>query len=398
MALPVTISGVLDQTFSADNRPNIYDGAVYVCLVDQTNVDLIEMWKATDPTSSFSNVGTNWEVTGGVSDAIVAIAQEAWGKFIDAVVQDDPAGNGTVEAGRFNMATDTWDNVNELIESATGGAVRASVDITHDQDGDIYICYQGDFHKDMGTDYESVFYSHSDDGGLSFGTVTEIDDEGAVDYLCPRVCAPPGNSNQAHFFYKDGADNLLQKAIDNAQNLRTERDTGFNTSADNYPLGTAIGFDRAGTSKARLIYINDSDDLHVLRFDAFSDDSTPTWSSDSVDTNKPDVNTSGRMSASLALDGSTVYAMWADDTDQDLYRANDADSDSWTARTSTTTGSFDMVSATIYGRDASLKLAWIRGLANARAYDELDLTPTAMALLSAGDMPEQKSTIGPFEV
>src|SRR5262245_16754418 len=139
MALPLSLSNVTLLAGSFAPKPFISSaGNVYLVLLDSADNSLIEVHKATDPTSAFTeqdsankpnltnNVGTHGFHAVQVGDVIHIVTGEAT----------------TFRVGyhTFNMATDAWAIVNETVttSAATGGTT-----IGVRSDGDVIVLYQG---------------------------------------------------------------------------------------------------------------------------------------------------------------------------------------------------------------------------------------------------------------
>ena len=168
MALPVTISNV------ALTSKNSYFGPfkssnedIYIVVVDSSDGALIEVHKATDPTSSFT------EQDSGNKPDLVNIVFSLWA-FQDGDDLHITHQTFTPDVGysAFHMATDLWDGtLNDLtVEGSFGdeGTARAC-SIAVRSDGDVIVLYNGAADKIHGTNYNRIDYGRKENG--TFATV-----------------------------------------------------------------------------------------------------------------------------------------------------------------------------------------------------------------------------------
>ncbi len=392
MALPVTITGKKAANQNSYHGPFKSSGGAFYTILKFASSTLSPVaYKATDPTDSFSEQDGANRPTFGATGSIDVMNAFQDGDLLHVAVQ---LGVGDeVWYARFDMATDTWGDLDSgapvdrdiLVDGAPDGA-RDACDVCVLSTGKIRIVYQGERDKVMGTPYHRIDHAHSTDGFTWTTAIAVNANNDEINYEGPRIVLPPSNSDQAHIVYGDGT-NLLQRAISSGDTLRTERDTGFDVTTDDYPITRSVGFIRSSTSKVRIGYLEiTTNDLEILEFDAFSDDTDPTETSSNVSTD--DVRALGKsINACLAVDGSTVHAMLVKAADGDLYSADDGGSDTWTTPVSTFTGTINHVSCNIYDRSGT-KLAHIIDDGGTIKYDEDDLgagatTVTVTASLEA---------------
>lgn len=260
MALPTTITspGLLDGFRQSYVGPFISSGGnVYVFTQIDTGVGNpkeAQAWKATDPTSSFSEVdSTNRpqldDNSPGFSmnclqdgDEIHLVSLKRW------VV----AGENIIYA-RFDMSTDAWVDI-------SGGAreiVVANVDAPSDlvsnngacdiavlSDGTLRVVAATNSIKDMGTYYAQIAHWESTDNGATWSSATTINGAALNDYTGPRIVLPPSNSDQCHIHYRRGSDAyLFLRSLSSGDTLRTEYPMGY-TNLPAYPTSNILGFDR----------------------------------------------------------------------------------------------------------------------------------------------------------
>ena len=372
MAFPRSI----DPDLQGDFVPRAYRngpflscvGAVYIFATGPTSVDDIElrMFKLSPPleTSDFVEQDTtNRPLTSSLSWSAASVVQE--GDLLHIAVQENQSSAEPYYC-RFDMATDTWVDIDGLgdreVRAATianGVAGEEGIDIALLSTGRLRIVYQGQRNRVMGTDFAKVYAVDSVDNGKTWGTPVSIDDntEGtSVDYTGGILVAPPNNSDQTHIFFAthSGSLSVYQRAMTEGGTLRTIRDTGVNTNSSGMrqPLHPGVGFDRGGTSKVRVLYLEETtNDLRVLNLDAFSDDSSPSFSSDLIDDDVGFATTVLYANLTVEPDGA-VHCIFTDRSDDDVFTANDGAVDSWTTPVSIFAGTFSQRPfANVYVRD-----------------------------------------------
>ncbi|KKM07326.1 hypothetical protein LCGC14_1735070, partial [marine sediment metagenome] len=386
MALPVTITGDLGQARNSYHGPfKSSGGAFYTLLPDGIGITNVAAWKATDPTSSFSEQDNANRPTFGT---IVSLNVYQVSDDLHCAVQD--SGDNAWYA-RFDMSSDTWANID--------GAGDRDIEIDTNPDGlsdacdiavlsaaygvgsafvKIRVVYQGVTDMDMGSNWERIDESNSVDDGENWSAPTSIDSATGgvgVSYTGPRIVLPPSNSDQCHIIFRErtGNGDIIQRAIAGDDTLRTYRDTGFNTANMQYPFTHAIGFTRSSTSKVRIGYFKETDnDLEVLEFDAFTDDTDRTETTSNVSTDNVQLDNSS-INACLAADGSTIRGLMVKSTNDDLFEFDDGDSDTYTLQgTAHVTGTVNHISCNVYDRSGT-KLAMIYDDGGATRYDEISI-------------------------
>ncbi len=399
MALPVT----LPATFAMPQQ-NSYVGpfkssenAFYGSARSGSQCRVV---KATDPTVSFAIQDILAE-----PDFVVTILSLNTFQVNDKLHIAGQNSSDDVYYARFNMFADTWDeitvgNTEDLVDGAPDGTLDAC-DLIVRSDADIAIVYQGVTESIMGQPNERVHLAVSTDGGDTWTAGTRVDNQGKVerDFSGPRIVL--GDSDTSHIVWIDQSSprTMSQRALSSADSLQTERTdiTGADdiSAAVNYVIGHGVSFNRAGTTKIRFPYADVDNDLGVLEFDAVADPSSFSISSNIDGTNNVQHSISKLLC--LATDGSIVYETHNRATDNDLYTANDQNTDTWTSPTNIFTGTINRLSSNIYDRATGPILAHIIDDAGATKYDEDTITHTH-GTLSGVDFPDQNYFVGPFEI
>lgn len=364
MALPDTLTGVAFPAQNYYGGPFKSSGGSFYFVSPGTGpaADNVNVEKSTNPgTSAWTTVGNQQITTTG---AIVSLTVFPVGDVLHIAIQSD---SDEARYAAFNMGTDSFDNTGTDVELVADAITLNACDIVVQGDGDISIVFQGDFHKDMGTSYESVFENRSTDGGTSFGTSQEVDDVSAEDFKAPRNVL--GDSDTTHVLWAGNTTNrdIYQRAISSAGTLQTIRDTAINygDATVSWPLANGVTVDRAGTTKLRVGAAVGKQPT-MLTFDAAADPSS--FSSDTIDADLVPAT----YPMSVAADGSTIHALWTHNADSDLYHSDDGDADSWATETKIVTGTINAISCNVYDNGGQV-LAYVYDDGGAIKYDEIDI-------------------------
>jgi hypothetical protein len=225
MALPTTISGFSWPTFSRNLGPFISSGGNVYAIGGTSG---IAAYKATDPTSSFSEQdATNSPAFTG---AALGIACHQEGDLLHIVVHS--ASDSEIHYSRFNMATDAWVEANNFGGSAanyevslfspTDASTTYGVDITVRSDGDVIVTYHGENPSTMGGTYQEIAYSRWEGSSWTNGVVVASTAGKNENRLYPSIVM--GSSDQAHIFYfADDLNDQMLRALNSGNALQTER-------------------------------------------------------------------------------------------------------------------------------------------------------------------------------
>ena len=403
MALPVTISGGGVGAQNSFHGPHRSGNAVYTALIGGAGI--IDVWKATDPTVSFSiqdgaTSGPNVPSAGSP----LSVSDFQKGTDLYVVVQG-PASNESVEFGLFHMGTDLWGTNNDVtvddpsVGEGTDGT--SACDICVLDDDKIRIAYQGELDKVMGTAYARIHHAWSTNGGTSFTAALALSvaaDEG--DSTGPRIATDGTDAWVVwHQTHDTDVNNIFEASIHLDNSVQsTLQDTGFQL-ATNQPYGMSHGvvFDRLGVKKIRFVFGNQAqgNDMYALEFDVSQD---PTLFTDTLIYAGTFRNVNGGFPGCLAVDGSTVHFLITEDVDDDVDALNDQDADNWSLTDNPEFAStlIDHISCNVIWRDGP-KLAYIMDDNGTVKYNEKAITYT-LALLSDAEMADQNQFAGPFEV
>ena len=330
MALPTTITGI--NTSPACIGPFISSGG-NVYLIGYTG-SKPQAQKATDPTTSFSAVGT--DPTPGGTGLIVTLAAYQVGDTIH--VAGGRGGTGaTYFYLTFDMSSDAW-VLNETIITGINPFTSTSADPTAislvvRSGGEVDAFFNGARVANMGNSYAQTYYSRRT-GVNTWSAATQVSAGGQVDYISPEAVL--GVSDRVQFAFNDIIGHVYnRRALTSANVLQTVQ-----TSAVTIVSGfSGISYDNGGTQKDIVGYDVSSN----VVADKFNDGDTPAISGTTV-------QATDTMPVRIFNDGTTAYCIYRGSADSDLYVETSNDNGAtWTGRTSIFTG-------TVAGADANLSI------------------------------------------
>lgn len=390
MALPVTISGTTTAPQNSYHGPfKSSGGAFYTILRDSTVLSAVEAWKATDPTSSFSEQdGANRPDFGSVTILSLSVFQK--GDLLHVAGQNI---SEEVWYARFDMSTDAWIEISTgdrdiLVDGAPDGARDACSIAVEETGTDIVILYQGQTDKVMGTNYERIDYAKSTDSGQTWsaGNLVAKDGKDESHWTGPRIVR--GSSDRVHFFFADWTNlDAYQRTLRSDDTLETfpaAIDSAISSSI--YTVGHGVSYVSGAATKIRCPYHDSSSKASVAKFD--SADSPGAGDPEDVDVSDNTVRLYNNSTVScLAVNGTDLQLLYADFTDQDLYRDSNDDDAGW----GTDTEEWDAVdirhvSSNVYDRSGA-KLAMIVDDGGTVKYNEVALAAAAASLLTRRPVP-----------
>ncbi len=395
MAIPVsfTSASMPDQNYFCG--PFKSSGGAYYAVVLESTGSTPEVFKATDPTSSFTAQDTSNNPT--------QTPLSMWAYQDGDIIHIVAAGSSAPEIRyhRFSMTSDTWVTTGQTIEdlgkNAPGSTILAVSACTRGAFGDPVVClYSGQTDRVMGTDYERVDHATRTTSstwtlrGLALGT--------SSDEFWWRGCACAiGTSNSVHFLTKRdttfGAVNV-SRTLRSDNTLSTRAESSLITTESRFTC--LISYDDDGVREMTSIYSTGK----RIRFTESSGDATaPAGELITIpDATSKVVNTTPVVC--LAIDGSTMHGVFALDSDSDLYydKSTTPPWSTWgTDVEHRDAVTINRISCNVYNRSGARKLAMVYDDGGTIKYDEIDIdvVPTN---LSDVKFPQQSSYIGPYEI
>ena len=383
MALPVTITGLLVATTNIETltKPFLSSaGNVYV-FGKGTTTNLLRAFKATDPTSSFSNVGSDVTVTS--TNQIRAVDAVQSGDEIHVVTSDAAAASSVdLRYHVFNMSSDTWTTSNEAIVTgyalvALATAIHAAINIR--SDGDVIVLYNGAALSGLD---EAVYYARRESGSWTADVIVSTAGSTQNWYAGGIV---RGSSDRMHFFFiNDDVNDAYQRTLTSANSLETlpaSYDTSINSTQIS-TLATGTSYESGGVTKVRY---PQEDSTGVILLSAKMDSAdTPTVSTDADITGTTDIE-SGSHRASFAADGTTLWNTFVQTTTSDMFTQSNANDGGWSTPASFATINSNGVRTNIYNRGGSVVIAMVYNDSSNPVYNEkllksaaaIDTDPTA---------------------
>lgn len=252
MALPTTITGF---TTPGANVPPVLGpfqssgGNYYIFGTVSSQVNL-QCQKATDPTVSFSAVGSDQTVL--VANGVRGIAGYQVGDVIHIAAS---AGNPTtLKYFTFDMSSDAWAVTGETIQSGFNPATSGGVSqfgcsiVVRPSDSQVIVVYNGAQAAVMGSSYSRIVAKRRTGAATwvaadGVTNPTPLDAGGQVDYLNPEALL--GASSSVHLGFVT-ASNVVQRTLTSANALQVVS-TGVTYGTSNSVQGVA--YDNAGTTK-----------------------------------------------------------------------------------------------------------------------------------------------------
>jgi hypothetical protein len=216
MALPTAITGFSTAANSHQNKtqPFISSGGNVYIFGKTTTTTNLAAFKATDPETSFSAVGTDVTVGG----TILWVDAFQVDDVIHVVTTSGSSGDLDYDYHTFNMATDAWDISAEAIVTAVDAAVFGAGSIVVRSDGDVIVLHQGEFNRDMGSNHPQLVYSRREGG--SWTNDVSVGNSLTADWIAGGTVL--GSSDRAHFFFvEDSGADAYQRTLTSANALET---------------------------------------------------------------------------------------------------------------------------------------------------------------------------------
>jgi hypothetical protein len=404
MAIPDALPGAyLRPQFTNGNLLHQSSAGDFYIVGEQA-IGVLGCWKSTNPgTASWVEQDTTNRPAPTHTGSFSAVACARIGDVIVVLWRDWTDGSNDMFVSRFDMASDTWEDTatgskSRIVDNAITAPTWAGCDVAIRADGTAVGVYGGAREKIMGTDYRRPEYCHGPTSGVGVWTNSVLIVAGSPERQHVGANVAIGDADAAHVVWHDQGD-VRQRAFNSSHVAQTNRDTTFNNgfgAIDNWGQ-RGVSLVRGGTLKLRFPYKSDTGDAEVLSFDAAADPST--FASNVISTDDVDGPNNAGPEVLLVPDGDQLRVVFVKAADNDVYHDEDGSADSFGTdtlhRTSTATHLIGAVVSHRNGGDKTISLAYHDGTNN--VYDEIAITDTYSAL-SAVDVPDQKSFLGPFEV
>ena len=374
MALPVTISGA---TFTRKNcfvGPFKSSGASFYVVAIDTTSNKYAVYKATDPTSSFSEQDSANRPT-----AAVGAHPGAWavqdGDILRMLTPDGNSRNTFYHD--FSMATDTWGTKDvTAVSESTGIIPNIGCSLVKRSAGDLVgLVYVNETIK--GAAWVRTYYVLSTDGGATWSAPTAVGATGVERHVIGNI-AILGASDRSHFFYTDDT-TLKHRSLSSANSLGSEETpTSANAvTAQLHNVISGVSYVSGANTVIKTAYrASGSDKLDSIEFNSAATGATVGTAAFIDNTIFDDgVTTSPRsVHGCMAKDGTTVHCLYADHTTQDLFHDKQTDGGSWgTDVEELDAVTVNAVSCNIYDR-SGIRLAYVYDDGGTVKYNEINLS------------------------
>ncbi len=350
--------------------------AFYTPLLDHSGYDIVMMKAASAPETDGSWSNQDDSVTLRSSEGI---AKSLWSfeHSSDIYVATQQETNGLVELHIFDPGTDTWTTKNEFVAEIGDHANFDSVPILHGcslavrSDGDIVVVFTG--HDDTGGDDEVFCISKT----TTWGSVQSVSNDAEN-----PVAIGPDSSDRITFVYGDvGASDVDTRSISSTDVLGTE--VSLDDTCDTASLLVAPGIIDSG-NEIYVPYIDASDKISVAQFTSAADPTGDITTHADVGDNT--VKGQGASAipfvvACLAVDGTNVHLLYANDADQDIFHDDDVENGGTTDVEDQDAVTANRMSCAVLG--TNLDYVWLDG--STIKYNSIDIS-AAPAFLPNGLM------------
>jgi hypothetical protein len=296
----------------------------------------------------------------------------------------------------FSTATDTWGTQETVKTGMSSSGVEQAVAARVLSNGDEWIAYSNTL---SGANNQAAVKKRT--GANTYGTEIDLGGNTAIDWTVPQLA--PGASDVTHVFLKDSTNHRLYwRTLSSAGTLGTlTRIDSAGTSNDHVAHTNAVVYQSGGQEVVGILYTDGSDILKYVRIVAGTPQ-TPETVSSAAALMDPGVATNGGLVGHLALDGTTVHAVWARASDGSVLRASRTDAGAWSSETVEvpfTAGATDYaeyVYANVYTYPAALRsgakvLAIVYDVGE-HANDVSDLKYTEVTLVSLASVSKSLAT------
>lgn len=333
MAFPTTLSTLVEPWHGVGGPFVAPNGAVYVVTRDSTGGSL-HMFKATDPSSSWSGAGTDLAMASG--NTIRALDAYQFENYIHVVTRDaaDSTSN-QIRHHAFNTNTDNWDAANILVRGTftqKSFADQSGVNIGVRSANSIIVAYEG---PQVLADIQRSRAVYARYLGVGWSADIALDNGGNVDWYPQELIV--GSGGRIHFIIFDNVNfDLYQRTLNSANALESfpaAFDTDLPAQPDTgYQRGVAYSASAGGTVVRYAYFDNYNPEIADIRFTSADAPSPITQTTNITNPAIPEAGGTVRRTCGLAVDGNTVYHVFVNDT-SDIYIQSSQDAGSWSSPT-----------------------------------------------------------------
>lgn len=226
---------------------------------------------------------------------------------------------------------DTWNLKNEDVIIPQPTAVLDQMcSLVRRSDGSFVACYASD---PSGASGRCAFNTRSS-GGTWSGTATDIDGQGSTSFM--QAATVLGASDVTYLFYLDATNGILYMrtiSAANALSARTSFATGLGTTtAFNHAIVKPAYYDSSGTEVIVVVYAKSDSKLYSRHIVGGTPATEQAVTSETV-VNDATGTTSRAPAATLSVDGTDAYVVYADAATSDVWVRKSAAGGAWSAAT-----------------------------------------------------------------
>jgi hypothetical protein len=366
MPFPTTITGVTTLSKAAGKSGPFVSssGAVYGVFQNDTNVGDLDIIKLASPEDGFT-LAASLTQSGG-NPQIFAYAATQLGDNIHIATSIRATGpSEPILYHVFSMSSDTFTTSNEDTggEGVTPTDANKNIDIAVRSGGPV-IGYQGPTVSVMGQKQRATFARKD---GPTWTADIAIDDGGEVDFFfCACVL---GAGDKVHFVYHDDTNgDALHKSLTSGNVLSAVETYSDSVSdTEDFIIPNPVYYDAGGTERITAAYMTGGE-LFASEID---NDGVPGAEEQVTDDSPVIDNEQVMASLFVKSDVDRVYALYARQSDGDLYRDENTNSGGWGVDSLEFTGSVTFVSGNFFTREGRPTLAYFITDGGVVKYNEL---------------------------
>lgn len=400
MPLPTTI--ISAAGIGGHQPPCKSSGGALYAVVRASNT-AIACYKATDPSASWTEQNSAGRPAAFSNVTVLSYRQAG------DVLHIATYSAGNYRYHTFNMATDAWGIVDELIETPAESPTFPWISLSVRNDGDVIVAYAGGIDKIKGSNKERVDYARREGGVWTAGIA--LDAAGDIHYGNPNVVKGP-LTDDMHFVWQTTAStanpptawtDTEARTLDPANALSTTVTNTGDTSDTLLGASNLVSYESSGTQRIAWIGALGTSAINAWRAteNASDDIQAPTLAT--ATSYKPFVN--GEVGVlTLAQEAGVLYALFSGgtviNTAKDIFYLSSSDHGAvWTTPLLELTISCNYISANIYQRGSSIVLAYAYDDGGVQKYNEKILTGISYTQLDQATMTSLvNSYVGPFEI
>jgi hypothetical protein len=360
-------------------------GNFYVFTFQTSNDYIIEAWKASDPTSSWSLIDSD-ERTVGDRGYGQAWCQQVGDVIYIGLTEDDNDDRET----EFDMSTDSFSGVyDQAVDPGTTAIIYLGTTYLYNA-SDSKLAISTDIKNVKGTKYEIVAADYWD--GVDWIGNFEITH---LDANFSWSSAVLGTNGHFHVFYVDqdsgvlyartydSVTDTLETAITVASNI------AYGSTTACYPMGIFAAYDDSGTFRVRIPYIDStSGKVNVAKLR----ENSSTYTIESDGTTESDVTsyavfidpTFYAAKCALVNDGTDLYLVYIDSSSQDIRMVENTGS-GWENDQSILSATALDISATLYSRSGT-KIGVVLDDNGTIKYEEISIGEGGIDITGAGNI------------